>query len=169
MRTKEILNIFFFIVVSCLSLFFVVAKFFPNTVNHIFPYKHYVVISNSMEPVINTYDVVIVKDVEIDTLKIDDIITFETQIENKDAFVTHYIAEINNTKFRTRPHVSNQMDPWTLTPNDIQGKVVSVIPYIGKPLLIFYNNALPILLLTNGLVIYTMYKVYHSKQDSTQS
>ena len=168
MRRKDIFNTIFFILVGVLALFIVSIEVFPKVVSGFMPYKHYIVISGSMEPVIGVYDVVVVKDVDKASLNVGDVITFRTMINQQEEYVTHYVAGKDEDKFRTRPHVSDQWDPWEISNEQIEGKVVLVIPKVGRILLFLYNNAVPLLLATNAIVIFTIYKVYTEKDTSEE-
>ncbi|QIK69663.1 signal peptidase I [Erysipelothrix sp. HDW6C] len=166
-KGRDIGSVVFFTVVGIIALFIGAMMFFPQQMSHFFHFRHYVVISNSMEPVINVNDAVIVQKVEPSSLNVGDIITFKMNIDEDEdeEYVTHYIAEIENDKFRTKPNISNSWDRWIVPSEKIEGKVVLVIPKIGALLILMYNNAVPLLLVANALVIITIIRVYFDKDE----
>lgn len=156
-------NIIFYIVAIFLSLFIGVLMFMPKTASRFWPYKTYVIISGSMEPVISKNDVIIVKGQ--DDYKVGDIITFEKDLDGQGdkSLITHYIAEIKDQKIYTKPHITQQWDFGSISKQDIIGKVVSVIPKLGFLIIPMLNYAREILLITLLLVLATMVWVVRKK------
>ena len=89
-------------------------------------YSYAVVLSGSMSPAIEVDDVVIVKTNEIYDKQ--DIIMFRYQ----DHFVTHRIVDVKADGFITKGDANNVQDTQHVNKNDIQGKVVHIIPQAGK-------------------------------------
>lgn len=90
-----------------------------------FGYTFFEVVSGSMEPTIDTYDVIIVKINK--NVKENDIITFY----NDETFVTHRIIEyINDDKILTKGDANNTNDKY-ISKDLIVGKVVHVARKIG--------------------------------------
>jgi len=92
-------------------------------------FKFLTVLSGSMEPVIKTGSIVLVK--PISNYKVNDIITFELQKEN----VTHRIYE-KKTKdkiesYITKGDANNASDMREIKKENIVGKVFLSIPYLG--------------------------------------
>ena len=95
-----------------------------NYVNY-FGYTFFEVISGSMSPTINVYDLVIVK--VTNQVKNDDIITFN----NDGVFVTHRVVDyINDNDILTKGDANNVADK-SIRKEDVLGRVVKVIPKFG--------------------------------------
>ena len=101
-------------------------------------YNAYVVLTGSMLPYIQVYDVVITKKVEPEDLKVDDIITFassDTRFEG--TIITHRIintyhdASTGAYTFQTRGDNNNVADAALVQSSNIYGKVILKIPKLG--------------------------------------
>ena len=140
-RKKEIflkgLKIFFISLLSIILLFniyiMIQAKSSPNKVPSVFGYKPFVVMSGSMEPKINKGDLIFVKKVDTDTLKVGDVIAFR----NPDNTVTtHRIKDVieskNKTCYETKGDNNNTADPDITCSNLVEGKYVSRVAKVGN-------------------------------------
>lgn len=103
-------------------------------------YNLFVIQTGSMEPVIAPGDVVIVKEINPEDIVVGDIMAFRVDInsDGEDDVVVHYIAEINafngELVFKTKPHVSDLQDGWTIEEKDIIGVYNYQINGIGNAL-----------------------------------
>ena len=76
--------------------------------------------TDSMDPIIAPDDIVLVKEIIPEDIEIGDIMAFSVDItdDGVDDVVVHYIAEINTLNdelvFKTKPHVSDFQDSWTI-------------------------------------------------------
>jgi signal peptidase len=101
--------------------------------------QSYVVLSGSMEPAMSPGDVIIVNSVPASAIERNDVITFGGQ--GGDTPTTHRVIEVveqdGTTAFRTQGDANDDPDGALVTPDQIQGKVLSpagyllVIPFIG--------------------------------------
>jgi signal peptidase len=131
----------FYTAIGILVLYIVIGAFFPKQTVKVFGFKPYVVITASMEPEIMVNDLIIVKNPKVDELEVDDIITFEADInfDGTKEIVTHYIysiEEINGEfRIRTHPYFENSNDSfpdyWVLSEDDILGEYMFKIPKVG--------------------------------------
>ena len=125
---KSILRYFFLIFISFvvgINIYTINAsRIVGNAVPMPFGIGAAVVLSGSMEPVINVDDLVIV--VKTDNYEVGDIIVFQ---EGRIA-ITHRIVEINDEYVITRGEANNTNDT-PLSYEQIKGKVIMVIPYVG--------------------------------------
>ncbi|OGM14376.1 signal peptidase I [Candidatus Woesebacteria bacterium RIFCSPHIGHO2_02_FULL_42_20] len=89
----------------------------------------YIVTSGSMAPAIDTGSIVF--SVKSDTYKPGDIITF-TNGDNK-THITHRIIykDYQNNNFITSGDANEDLDRWTVTSENVKGKVLFTIPYAG--------------------------------------
>lgn len=135
----------FFVVVGVLLFYIILEIFIPRQTIDIVQFKPYIVITQSMEPVINVDDVAIVKNVDINDLKEEDIITFYADInyDGDKEVVTHYVYSIGEdgngeTTIRTRRYFEDEADiiadTWRLSEDDIIGRYLFKIPMIGIPI-----------------------------------
>ena len=86
------------------------------------------VFTGSMEPTIPVGSVVVIKPVDPETLKIGDIICFKL---SEPSSVTHRIFNITDEGFTTKGDANEDPDQWTVKKENVIGKVVLTIPYIG--------------------------------------
>ena len=101
--------------------------------------QSYVVLSGSMEPAMSPGDVIIVNSVPASAIDRNDVITFGGQ--GGDTPTTHRVIEVveqdGTTAFRTQGDANEDPDGSLVTPDELQGKVLSpggyllVIPFIG--------------------------------------
>ena len=93
----------------------------PNKIPSFFGWKPFIVLSGSMETQISVGDVVIVKEVDTNTLKKGDIIAFN---ENN-IVITHRINEViyedGKTKYITKGDNNNTQDSGYVTPEQVEG------------------------------------------------
>ncbi len=112
----------------------------PESTPDLFGYKSYVILSGSMRESIQIQDVVIVKVVEEEELEEGDIISFRED----DSIVTHRIVRIEHEdgikKYITKGDYNNTEDKGIITFSDIEGKVVGIIPKIGKILILLQRS-----------------------------
>ena len=109
------------------------AKTNPDEVPSIFGYKPFIVLSGSMETEIYKGDLVIVKNILPETLKVNDIIAFR---DAEDTVTTHRIIDIVNKEgvnyFITKGDNNNTQDQNLVEYSDVEGKYVLRIPGIGS-------------------------------------
>ena len=96
----------------------------------------YTIISPSMEPNINVYDVVLTKRVKPEEIKEGDVITFiSSSTLGEGLTITHRVKSVIKTegdiKFRTQGDNNPIPDSALVTSNNLLGKVVFTIPFLG--------------------------------------
>lgn len=133
----------------------------PTLVPNVFGYKFFVAMSGSMKPQFDVGDLVIVKNADVNNLKVNDIISFN----NKDNFITtHRINEIinreNDVCFVTKGDSNNVVDDGFVCHKNIEGKYVIKIKKIGLALLFIQQPSgfiiMMLVLLIIGLFIYNL-------------
>ena len=130
-KTKKTLSlagsIIFFTLAGLLILYILLELFLPNMTIKVFQFKPYVVVTESMEPVIDVDDLIIVTNPNLDKLNPGDIITFRADIDYNGTkeVVTHYINSITETddgyRIRTNRYGSTVPDTWILSGDDVIG------------------------------------------------
>jgi len=86
------------------------------------------VYTGSMEPAIPIGSVVVIKPVDSETLQINDIICFKLL---EPPSITHRITNITNEGYLTKGDGNEDMDPWIVKRDNVIGKVIFTIPFVG--------------------------------------
>lgn len=124
--------------VAIFLLFYIITNNIAKTRGDYPPISLFTIVSQSMEPNINVYDVIIDTKVNKETdLKVGDIITFFSEtIDTGGYTVTHRIKEIvtngENTYFITKGDNNLTDDVGVTTFDKIVGKVQFIIPQLGR-------------------------------------
>ena len=159
-KSIKILSVIRNIIIAILSIILVVNLFIifksliePKKVPGLFGYKPFIVLSNSMETKITAGDLVIVKETDAKSLKVDDIIAFR---DSDDYVVTHRIIKIYDLDtdicFDTKGDNNNTQDAGPVCSNKIEGKFVNKIPLLGHVIL-FIQQPYGIAIMILALVI----------------
>lgn len=95
----------------------------PNEVPSFFGWKPFIVLSGSMETQIMTGDIAVVKEIDTNNLKENDIIAFK---DNEDIVITHRIVEIireddGKVKYKTKGDNNNIEDDGYVYPEQVEG------------------------------------------------
>lgn len=146
---KKIIEIVVIILVYNIILI-VISSANKMSIVNVFGYKSYIVKTNSMEPTINVDDVLITKKVRKEEIKIGDIITFI----KKGEVITHRITNIDESgEYTTKGDNNNIEDSLAINYEDIEGKYVLTIPYLGKIAKIL-DNKIVFLIITLTVLIF---------------
>lgn len=133
------------------------------------PFSLYTIISPSMTPNINVYDVVFVKKVDPATLKKDDVITFySTNTFFGGTPITHRIVEVldvpeSELMFRVKGDANDVADNEKVLSGNVIGKVMFKIPQLGKIQFFLASKSgwiLCILLPALVIISYDIYKLF---------
>ncbi len=121
----------------------------------VFGYKLFIVMTGSMQSKINVGDLVIVKEVDANTLKQNDIIAFKDSVN---LVTTHRIINIkeeNGEKcFETKGDYNNVADKDLVYPKDLEGKMINCIPKLGEFILFVQKPlGLSLMILTILLIV----------------
>ncbi len=107
------------------------------TLSPILPFENlpqsFVVASGSMEPTIKAGSVIFTKMPKLDSLEKGDIITFENP-ENNTQAITHRIDEISGKDpvvIKTKGDNNQNSDNWEINEDEILGKHLFTLPYLG--------------------------------------
>lgn len=117
-------------------------------------YRAFIVMLGSMEPTINTTDVVITKAQE-DNFKIGDIIAFQ----DTNVVTVHRIVDISTdgeeVLYQTKGDNNNTIDQKKVKPSEIKGRIVYKITKLGKVLLFIHSHII-IFIFSIALIIITI-------------
>lgn len=145
-------------IVILLNCWLVFSRFvLKDDLPSVFGYKTAVVLSGSMEPTFSAGDMLIFK--EQSEYEIDDIIIFASY----GAYVTHRIVGEENESFITQGDANNTADQELLSPSQIEGEMIFIIPSIGN-VISFLTTPLGILILFfAGVAIFEVPKFFEKK------
>lgn len=162
-RIKKSINIIIDIILIIIMLYNIslIAQSIlrPDKTPNFLGIKTYVIISGSMEPNINIGDLVIAKKTK-NELQIGDVISYR----KGHSVITHRISQkIENENgekiYKTKGDNNNTEDSEEIKPEDIEGKVIKVIPKIGNITLVLQNKMIAtIVLIILSMYIYKNYK-----------
>lgn len=133
------------------------------------PFSLYTIISPSMEPNINVYDVVFIKKAKPENLKVGDVITFySTNAFFGGTPITHRIVEVlelpgNGTMYRVKGDANEIADEEKVLPENILGKVIFKIPQLGKIQSFLTSQSgwiIVILIPALCIISYDIYKIF---------
>lgn len=149
---KILMGIFFivFIPLIIINVTIIVKTIkYPNKIPDFMGYKPMIVMSNSMESKISVGDVVIVKEVNTNTLKENDIVAYRID----DICVTHRIKSINSDgTYITKGDNNNVEDSININHSQIEGKYVTKIVGLGH-LLLFLKEPLGLGFVIMGILL----------------
>ena len=123
--------------------------------------------TQSMEPTIKAGDVVIGKEVDFNTLKEGDIITYWTTVDEQKILNTHRITKvISNGKgsvpsFKTKGDNNQIEDEYTVAAADIVAKYNSKISGLGKAVDLLETQKGFFICIVLPLILFFLYKLYH--------
>jgi signal peptidase len=139
---------------------------------HTFGFQHFVIQSGSMAPVLNYGDIVVVRKMNPDDLKKNDIITFYADVNydgNKE-IVTHYFDSVvtmenGEKRYRTKRAEADALDSWKVGENDLIGQYVFHIKGIGK-LIMYFKSSMGIrVLILDVIILYVLFLVINEKDE----
>lgn len=143
------------------------AKSKPNSVPSIFGYKPFIVMSGSMETEIYAGDLVFVKSVDPETLKVNDIIAFK---DEENFVTTHRIINIVNTDrgkcYETKGDNNNDKDENVVCKENIEGLYHSRIARVGDIILFIQQPLGFIIMMLTVLIVCIFIYLISNKDDS---
>lgn len=113
----------------------------------IFGFHGEVAVSGSMEPLFSPGDLLIYR--QESTYQAGEVILFRQE----DSLITHRIVEERNNQFKTKGDANNVEDEGLTNTTQIEGKLILVIPAIGKAVLFFKTPLGMLVLIASGLLL----------------
>ncbi|WP_302810217.1 signal peptidase I [Eubacterium ventriosum] len=156
-----------FVVFAALTTVVVFTGTSNNGVGNLFGYMPFSIQTQSMEPTIKAGDVVIGKEVDFNTLKEGDIITYWTTVDEQKILNTHRITKvISNGKgsvpsFKTKGDNNQIEDEYTVAAADIVAKYNSKISGLGKAVDLLETQKGFFICIVLPLILFFLYKLYH--------
>lgn len=136
---RKALDVFSNIILAVLTAMVLILVFFllqskvSGSVPSLGSYQLYIVMSGSMSPAVDTGSLVVVKVLEPEAIKPQDIITFRGEVD-KDSITTHRVIakeSQDGIQFTTRGDANEVEDPMPVEASQLIGKVVLAVPYAG--------------------------------------
>ncbi|MFL7795630.1 signal peptidase I [Clostridium chauvoei] len=134
----------------------------------LFGFSFYSVLSGSMTGSIDTGSIIAVKKVEASKIKKSDVITFKT---GGDTVVTHRVVNVfneNGLKFATKGDANEQIDPMKTSEDNVIGKVIFHLPFLGY-LIVFIQNNLVVVGITLTILIVGGYLIENFFSKKTKA
>lgn len=128
-------------------------------------YHIFAVQTDSMDPIIAPGDIVVTKEIKPEDIEVGDIMAFRVDItgDGIDDVVVHYIDDIqsynNELIFKTKPHISDIQDRWTIEEVDLIGVYQYQINGLGKILLFAQSWVGRIIILVDIIIISVLYDI----------
>lgn len=98
------------------------------------------VLTGSMSPNLKPGDIVVIKEASKDSIKVGDVVTYNTD----NILITHRVNQIINEEgnllFKTKGDANNTVDADAIRANQILGKKIIRIPYAGYVVRFINNN-----------------------------
>lgn len=139
-------------------------------------YNTYTIRTDSMEPVLNVGDIIVVEDISPDDINEGDIVAFYVDVTNDgvDDVIIHYIDEIiqfdeDTLVFKSKPEISNLQDRWVIEETDIIGIYKYQVDGIGKILLFLNSWVGRIVLLVDIVVVWIVVDFLFPKKEKVSS
>lgn len=136
---QKLINIFKYVLIGVLTfvlIYFILtiinARSNPDKIKSIMGYIPMTVVTGSMKPELNPGDLIVVKEINLNSINCNDIITFRF---NDNRIITHRAVEILNDsgelKIRTKGDANDEADNWQVSQKNIIGKVSFKMPLFG--------------------------------------
>lgn len=126
----------------------------------------YTIVSPSMTPVINVYDVVVNVRVDDPTdIQVGDIITYKSEAANSEGMtITHRVIEVSQLpdgtyEYMTQGDHNKNPDSLYVTFDNVIGKEIVIIPYIGRIQFLIANQKGWLVLLLIPVLIYFLKEI----------
>lgn len=135
---KHILSTFHKILMIELVFCFALIVYFPDKVTQLTGYRLYTVMTDSMEPTIPTFSLVLTRLIPVEEeIQPDTIVTFKANRFGDNILLTHYfrktlVGNDGNTYYRTQAEGKDNYDNYETKRSDIIGTYVCHVPFVGK-------------------------------------
>lgn len=169
-RVLKIVFVTILLIILLINISIIIqTKLKPNLVPNIFGYKPFIVLSGSMESKISVGDLVFVKKVNPNELKVGDIIAFR---DSEDIVTTHRIVDIetkdNGLCFVTKGDANNANDDGIVYSNMVEGKYQTKIAKAGSVILFIQEPIGLVVMLMSILIICLLVYSFQSKKISKE-
>ena len=166
---KKIFNYLFDLLLLSLAAYIVLIHVCPEKVKEFTGYQTFVILTDSMEPVIPTGSCVLVKNLkENEEPEANDIVSFRVDRLGEQTVFTHYFREKETDEdgrvlYHTQGATADRFDDYKIYREDLIGTYVWHIPYVGKfvlflqsPFALMELGIIMLILLINRLLTYRL-------------
>lgn len=166
---KKIFNYLFDLLLLLLAAYIVLIHVCPEKVKEFTGYQTFVILTDSMEPVIPTGSCVLVKNLkENEEPEANDIVSFRVDRLGEQTVFTHYFREKETDEdgrvlYHTQGATADRFDDYKIYRDDLIGTYVWHIPYVGKfvlflqsPFALMELGIIMLILLINRLLTYRL-------------
>ena len=120
------------------------------------PVPFFVVISDSMVPAIQAGDVVVLENVQPQEIGVGDVIAFKPEVKTVADTLVHRVTgvvfgEDGTLIYTTKGDANQQEDSFKVGYDDVVGRVLFKIPYVGQAFFIFTNPLVLLLVVILGI------------------
>lgn len=172
---KKFIQKFFYVIIVFLIFYIAIMIFKPEKISSMLNYQFYTVLSDSMEPKIPTYSLVLVKNFKKDEtidLKPQQIITFHAERFGEPIIITHHfnkteITDDGTTIYRTNAAGKDNLDIYETTRDDLIGTYIFHIPYIGK-FVLFLKSKFSFILYGEYLIIFLINSLIRARWEEKE-
>jgi signal peptidase len=134
---------------------------YPDQVPSFLGYKPFIVLSGSMEPEFYSGDIVVIKEVNVDTLQEKDVIAFK----KGESVITHRIMDItekdNVRQYVTKGDKNNMDDNITVTDEMVEGKYLLRIAQLGNVAMFMQTPVGILIFVVFPLILFIIYDILH--------
>jgi signal peptidase I len=129
-----------------------------------------IITSGSMRPTMFPGDVAVAVKVSPEDIRPGDVIVYTRVVPYTSAEVlTHRVVEVRHEGdyyiFKTKGDANPEPDPWDISPRDVSGKVLWVVPKLGWVLYWIRGNMVSVVLVTVGLGLVLLYVQPSREED----
>ena len=176
-KMQRIKRVAFWILIGLLAFCVGAYLLFPEQVGRWLPFRCYVVLSESMEPTIPTYSLVLVRQISEDApleLQPEQIVTFRADRFGEQIIETHRFShtewdeETGRLVYRTHPDPTPDLDRYKTVREDIVGVYVTHVPFLGKVVL-FLKSPWALVLLGEELVIFLINRLVRARWEEREA
>lgn len=172
-KIKKLFHVVYISLLLFLLSYMCLMHFAPNALDQLVEFKLYAVLTNSMEPTIPTYSLIISKSIKSDeVIEPQTIITFKTIRDGDEVFFTHYyeetqVDENGDMIYRTHAEGKDNLDDYKTYRNDIMGTYVYHIPYLGK-FFLFMKSTFGLIMVGELIIITLMNALLKAKMKEKE-
>ena len=164
---RVILSILLWVIILLMALFTftTLATRDQNKVASLAGFTPMIVKSDSMAPTFYAGDLIVIKRCNTASLKVGDVITFHTIINNEYALNTHRIASIEEIggarNYVTKGDNNAVEDTHVIADGDIVGQFVGKVPVMGKVMVFLTGKVGFLCVIVIPMLLFFIYQVYH--------
>ena len=125
-------------------------------------YEPAIVMSGSMEPAYHTGSVLVVDRKQKNEVQVGDTIAFETG----NTYIAHRIVRIEKQGYVTKGDANVTADPWIITANNVKGKVILSIPFLGY-VFKFISGTAGIIIAASLVILLGLSTLLEPEKDNT--